>query len=71
MKHTKALYLIIAIGCGIATGYWFKTPSQESSQAILFVAFSLVFIGIAGLIGKRLGKKPTVAYENHTDPSGQ
>lgn len=55
MKNSKPLfYLITAIGCGIATGYWMQTPSQESSQAILFVALSMVFIGIAGLIGKRL-----------------
>ncbi|MDD3595771.1 hypothetical protein [Sulfuricurvum sp.] len=56
MKNSKTLYMIIAISCGIASGYWMKTPSSESGQAVLIVALSLVFIGIAGLIGKRLNK---------------
>lgn len=71
MKDSKTLYLIIAIGCGIASGYWMKTPLPESGQAVLIVALSLVFIGIAGLIGKRLGKTPNHSYENNPDSSGQ
>ena len=71
MKHAKTLYLILAIGGGIASGYWMRPPSAESVQAVLIVALSLVFIGIAGLIGKRLGKTPNHPYENDPDTSGQ
>lgn len=71
MKDSKTLYLIIAIGCGIASGYWMQTPSQESGQAVLIAALSLVFIGIAGLIGKRLNKNPNNPYENNSEQSGQ
>jgi hypothetical protein len=71
MKHAKTLYLIIAIGGGIASGYWMRSPSAESGEAILIAALSLVFIGIAGLIGKRLGKTPNHPYENNPDSSGQ
>jgi len=71
MKNSKILYLIIAIGCGIATGYWMRPPSAESREAILIVALSLVFIGIAGLIGKRLDKTPNHPYENNPEQSGQ
>lgn len=71
MKDSKTLYLIIAIGCGIASGYWMKTPSQESGQVVLIAALSLVFIGIAGLIGKRLNKTHNYPYENNPEQSGQ
>lgn len=71
MKNSKILYLIIAIGCGIATGYWMRPPSAESGEAILIAAFSLVFIGIAGLIGKRLGTTPKPPYENNPELSGK
>lgn len=56
MKSFKLLYIIIAIGFGIAAGYWMQTPSEDSNQAILVVALALVFIGIAGLIGKYIPK---------------
>ncbi|MDD3594841.1 hypothetical protein [Sulfuricurvum sp.] len=72
MKDSKTLYLIIAIGCGIASGYWMKTPSAESGQAVLIAALSLVFIGIAGLIGKRLNTNThNHPYENNPEQSGQ
>lgn len=71
MKNSKTLYLIIAIGCGIASGYWMKTPSAESGQAVLIAALSLVLIGIAGLIGKRLNKTHNHPYENNPEQSGQ
>lgn len=71
MKNSKTLYLIIAIGCGIASGYWMKTPSAESGQAVLIAALSLVFIGIAGLIGKRLNKNPKQPNANNPEQSGQ
>lgn len=56
MKSSKLLYMIITIGFGIAVGYWMQKPSEDSNQAILIVALALVFIGIAGLIGKYLPK---------------
>lgn len=72
MKDSKTLYLIIAIGCGIASGYWMQTPSSESGQAVLIAALSLVLIGIAGLIGKRLNSNThNHPYENHPEQSGQ
>jgi len=48
-----------------------KTPSPESGQAVLIAALSLVFIGIAGLIGKRLNKTHNHPYENNPEQSGQ
>lgn len=57
MRNYKALlYLSIVIGFGIAAGYWIQKPSADSNQAILIVALVLVFIGIAGLIGKYIPK---------------
>lgn len=57
MKNPKAiLYLAVAIGFGTVTGYWVQTPSEDCNQAIIIVALALVFIGIAGLIGKYIPK---------------
>lgn len=56
MKSSKLLYMIIAIGFGIAAGYWMQTPSEGSNHIVLIVALALVLIGIAGLFGKYLFK---------------